>query len=279
MTSAQQRRKARGAFAAAVAGNGPVNLTEAALLIGAEDDPLADLADARARLRALVDGAADLAAARAPADAAQALARHLHDRAGLHGNHEDYYQPANSHLHRVLESRAGIPVSLAVVYLHVARAHGLAATGIGFPGHFLVGIGSGQTQVLLDPWAGEVLDPPALAALAERCQVPSSRLGGALAPVSERAILARMLANLREIHRARSDHLAVLACCDRAVLAAPDAPAERLERAACYVALEAFGLAQAELSALLDHVPAGPLREDITRRLGELAGRARTTLH
>lgn len=279
MSTATLRLAARAAFAEAVAADRAVDLTQAALCIGAEDDPGADLAGARARLDALSAQVPGLAAARAPTQAAQALAEHLHTGAGLHGNAGEYYDPANSHLHRVLERRVGIPVSLAVVYLHVARAHGLAAEGIGFPGHFLVGIGPGTARALLDPWDGKVLDPPALNALAARCQVPPSRLSQALAPVGERAILTRMLANLREIHRARGNHVAALACCDRAVLAAPDAPAERLERAACYVALEAFGPAQAELAALLEHVPPGPLREDIARRLADLAARAPTTWH
>src|SRR5262249_24837968 len=66
------------------------------------------------------------------------LPRLLDDEAGLEGNERYYYDPRNSFLNQVVDRRKGIPVTLAVVYVEVARRAGIGAAGVGFPGHFLV---------------------------------------------------------------------------------------------------------------------------------------------
>ena len=84
-----------------------------------------------ARLRARLDDESDLAGRVA---AACDLLFHVER---FRGNRDDYEDPRNSYLDQVLERRQGIPITLSIVFVDVARRAGLDASGIGFPGHFL----------------------------------------------------------------------------------------------------------------------------------------------
>ena len=90
-----------------------------------------------------------------PADPAT-LTRFIHEVAGFRGNTDDYYDPANSYIDRVLSSKRGIPISLALVHLCLAERIGLEAWGINFPGHVLVGY-QGLDQAYVDPFSGRYL--------------------------------------------------------------------------------------------------------------------------
>lgn len=71
-------------------------------------------------------------------DAVRAFNEYFYDEQGFSGNRERYDDPRNSFLNEVLNRRTGIPISLAVVYLEVARRAGLRIAGVNFPGHFLL---------------------------------------------------------------------------------------------------------------------------------------------
>ncbi len=68
----------------------------------------------------------------------KALNEYLFDELGFTGNRDKYEDPRNSCLNEVLERRTGIPLTLSIVYMEVARRAGLQVDGINFPGHFLV---------------------------------------------------------------------------------------------------------------------------------------------
>lgn len=148
----------------------------------------------------------------------------LFDELRFTGNVTDYYDPRNSYLNLVLERRLGIPITLALVLMEVARRAGLAADGVGFPGHFLVRVelGGGLGPRLIDPFRGRVLDEQGLAAL--HAQVsgalarPDPRL---LAPVGKRSILERMLQNLRKIFRDRGEVASLRVVLDRLAVLRP----------------------------------------------------------
>jgi regulator of sirC expression with transglutaminase-like and TPR domain len=181
-----------------------------------------------------LDGLAQRLRRRLPADAAalqrlRALNRYVFEELGFAGNVNDYYDPANSYLDQVLARRRGIPISLAVVYLELAQQIGLRASGISFPGHFLVRVrlqGAALTQgaagasggdVVMDPFVGRSLSREELAhRLADfRSRLPYEALetdlplAQALRPASPRDIVARMLRNLQEVHRSRGDGAAL----------------------------------------------------------------------
>jgi regulator of sirC expression with transglutaminase-like and TPR domain len=113
------------------------------------------------------------------------------------GNADDYYDPDNSYLHRVLATRRGIPISLAVLFAELARHVGLEVEGIAFPSHFLLRANLHEGVVIIDPFSGRSLDREALERRATPYGLPLERL---LQPASPRQILVRMLNNLSAIH-------------------------------------------------------------------------------
>ncbi|MGD9531702.1 transglutaminase family protein [Pseudonocardia sp.] len=121
------------------------------------------------------------------------------------GNAADYYDPRNSLLPHVLGRKLGIPITLAVVCIEVGRRAGITLHGVGMPGHFLVGAGSGDDAVLVDVFdRGRLLDAAGAEARFREIAGPDAPFGPQLlTPTSTRAILARMLENLRGIYRAR----------------------------------------------------------------------------
>jgi regulator of sirC expression with transglutaminase-like and TPR domain len=173
---------ARSTFARLVQrAEGDVPLDEAALAIAATADPGADVGAALARLDAL--------AAACPAPTLEGLRDHLYRTERFRGNADDYYDPANSYLDRVLERRLGIPITLAVVLMEVGRRIGVRIEGVNAPAHFLVR----HDERLLDPFDGAAEVVPGF--------VPA----GALTPAGPHAILARMLANLKQVFLQRGD--------------------------------------------------------------------------
>lgn len=83
-----------------------------------------------------------------PTDSISALRQILARREGFRGNLDDYFNPSNSYLHRVLQTRMGIPLTLALVYLFAGQRAGLEIYGINTPGHYLAGMGG----VIFDPF-------------------------------------------------------------------------------------------------------------------------------
>ena len=151
-----------------------------------------------------VDTAATLArldamAARVDGDTHLALRRVIAIEDGIGGNVDDYHDPANSFLHRVLETRRGIPISLSVLWIEIGRRAGIEMVGVGLPGHFVVYAG-GQ---MVDPFHyGEAIG------FDEAAGLVAAALGGAprldrswLSPVDTTGIVQRMLRNLETVYR------------------------------------------------------------------------------
>lgn len=209
-----------------------LDVAEAALWIEAEADPRCDVAAARARLASLAADAAEHLHATAGAPSrADGLVRFLYEEAGLRGNDADYYDPRNSYLSAVLARGLGIPITLSIVYVDVARRLGLAAAGVGFPGHFLARVDDGAGGAsIVDPFHGRVLDRSDLRALLLRAAGPAAQLHAQLlAPTPPREIVARLLRNLKHAHAQRGEVEAALTCSERLLLVSPD-PAEERDR-------------------------------------------------
>lgn len=245
-------------------------LLEAAISLGQDEYPQLDVQQVLAE----VDGLLERLRRRLPADAPalhklRLLNRFFFEELGFAGNRNHYYDPDNSYLHRVLERRRGIPVSLAVLWLELAQGVGLDAHGVGFPGHFLVKAqvptpfsqadhaAKPVAQVVIDPFSGESLSREELLERLETWRSSEGRetryahipadaaadfsLAWHLRTLSSRDILARMLRNLKEIHRGQRDWQRMVAVEDRLLVLLPGAWEEYRDR----------GLAQAELG----HVP------------------------
>ncbi|MEM9461847.1 MAG: transglutaminase-like domain-containing protein [Myxococcota bacterium] len=120
---------------------------------------------------------------------------------GIGGNTRHYEDPANSYLDRVLERSCGLPIALSVLAVHLARHIGVPLRGIGFPGHFMVGLHlDGPNPLVLDPFnRGRMLDGDELDTLLTHATGhahPPQAWRRWLRPASGREILMRMLRNL-----------------------------------------------------------------------------------
>lgn len=226
-------------FAAVVQGDeADLQLDVAALLIGAWEHDVFDVEPHQRALDALADrAAAAVGAAAGPDEAGQLLAGMLFGELGFRGNTDDYYDPRNSFLSEVLARKVGIPISLSVVYIEVARRLGIPAAGVAFPGHFLVRVDGGREPLILDPFdGGAALDRSALEALLARASGPDARLDEvSLAPAPKRAILVRMLNNLAAIYGRTADTFRSLEVLERLAVLDPSdtrivASLERLRR-------------------------------------------------
>lgn len=179
---------------------------------------------------------------------------------GFGGNVNDFYDPDNSYLQAVLRTRRGIPISLAVLWIELAQGLKLKARGVGFPGHFMVKVQLPKGQVVIDPFTGHSLSREELSerlepfqqrgGLADDFDVP---LGLYLQTAAPRDIVARMLRNLKEIHRSQEDWTRLVAVQDRLIVLLPDAWGEYRDRGLAYAAQGLAGQALSDLEVYLDH--------------------------
>lgn len=147
----------------------------------------------------------------------EALNDYLFNRIGFRGNTDDYYDPCNSFLNEVLTRRTGIPITLSLIYVDVARRLGLPAKGIGLPGHFIAGVKVSGKRILVDAYAGgKILTEAECDLLVRRATKYSGPFQPSwLQPARPREIVARMLNNLRGVYVQReswAESIAVLNC-------------------------------------------------------------------
>jgi regulator of sirC expression with transglutaminase-like and TPR domain len=244
-----------------------LDLLTGALLIARDAHPGLDLSEQRARLDELARPLKHRGlSALPPTVQARVLSDYLYVLCGFHGAKADYYEPRNSFLNEVLDRRTGIPISLAVVYIEVARRVGVDAKGVGFPGHFLVRLGAPpgspaserNEPVIVDPFhQGRLLDEGALEQLLRRANVRAPLSAEMLEPARSRHVVARMLMNLRGIYTQRGDGPRLLLTLDRLIDLLPDLSSEVVERAKLYESLGAPGAALADYQRYLALEPDG----------------------
>ena len=276
---------ARERFALIAAGpEAEIDLAEAALWLAAESCEGIDVPRSLARLDALADALrGPVARGISLAERVAALNHELFEVHGFRGAHDDYYDPRNSFLNEVLERRRGIPISLCVLYMEIARRLGLHVEGISFPGHFLAkavaapasgDAGGLPEEILIDAFEGRVLS-------FEECQERLRVVLGAqvaltpdlLRAASKKQILLRMLSNLKSIHAALEQYEAALACCDRSLLLVPDAPLEHRDRGLIYNSLDCVRPALTDLERFLALSPDGEGSGAIRRLVAALRQR------
>jgi regulator of sirC expression with transglutaminase-like and TPR domain len=143
-------------------------------------------------------------------DAVRAFNEYLYDESGYCGNRDRYDDPRNSFINEVMDRRTGIPISLAVVYLEVARRAGLRIEGVNFPGHFLLrapvsdapGERYGASDVIIDPFHGGALLSEVDCRLLLRQHVGEEAAFDPtlLEPATRHQIVVRMLVNLKRLY-------------------------------------------------------------------------------
>jgi regulator of sirC expression with transglutaminase-like and TPR domain len=238
----------------------PIPLDEAALAIAAEEYPALDPAPYLAQLDALAARVRRTAPGPLrPAPALRALREVLVDEEGFRGNVEEYGDPRNSFLNDVLDRKLGIPISLSVVWMEVARRCGLALRGVGFPGHFLAKVETAGLDVFVDAFhGGELLGTDEVLARFR------ARSGGReldprhLAPVTPRQLLGRMLGNLARIYDERRDPVGSWWIADRLLLLRPAHLEALRDRGLAAGRLGSLDAAERDLGAYLSRAPEAP---------------------
>jgi regulator of sirC expression with transglutaminase-like and TPR domain len=241
-----------------------------------------DLAEANLLLCAEARDGLDMASALAHVEGLARLARDagvvpvLRDQ-GFRGAHEDYDDPRNSLLDTVLERRRGIPIALATLALAVARRVGVPMAGVGMPGHFVLADLSGATPEYIDPFGGwRRLDVADCAELVARTTGLPFRAEH-LAPVSDRAVLARTLLNLRGSYLRRRRPVAALWTVELAMIVAPEDAALVAGSVVLLGAAGRYEEAEAAAAAFLAAHPDHPAAGGVEVQLDVLADLRRRT--
>ncbi|MBK5931358.1 SirB1 family protein [Halochromatium salexigens] len=210
-------------------------------------------------------------------DQVRAFNHFLFEEHGFAGNQDDFYDPRNSFLDQVLDRRLGIPITLSVLYIEIAARLGLPAYGVGFPGHFLVRIGRGDTALMLDVYAGGVALPESeldlrLADLYGQGTLSIQSHPALLRPATKREILVRMLRNLIGIYRDRGERVNRLAALTASLTLAPDLPDELCERGLLYRDLDYAPAALGDLRRFVEVSDDAEQIAAVTQIIDELGG-------
>ena len=188
------------------------DLARVALAIARVEYPSLDPAPYLEQLDAMaVQARSRMAAADGSLEGAvRALNEYLFDESGFCGNRDRYDDPRNSFINEVMDRRTGIPISLAVVYLEVARRVGLRVEGVNFPGHFLLrapasdfpGGRHGTGDVIIDPFHGGALltEVDCRQLLRQHVGEDAAFDPALLAPATRHDIVVRMLVNLKRLY-------------------------------------------------------------------------------
>jgi serine protease Do len=244
-----------------------IDLIHAALLLAKLDNDEVDVEAYRAE----VEHMAKKAAEGLPKDAAdearlKALNAFFFEKRGFHGSRGDYYNRSNSYLNEVIDDREGLPITLCVLYMDLARRMGVTVVGIGLPGQFVTrhvpAKGEGKFIDVFD--RGELMT--AAEAKKKGSDFAGRDIGDEfLKPVGKRAIITRMLSNLLNVARGEKDVDAGLRYLDGILMLQPDDGQIRAMRAGIFLSkgMKAEGLADIEY--LIDHPSTGVDVQELKR--------------
>jgi serine protease Do len=184
----------------------------------------------------------------------KALNTFFFEKRGFHGSRGDYYNRSNSYLNEVIDDREGLPITLCVLYMDLARRIGVNVVGVGLPGHFV-------TRHMPKEGDGKFID------VFERGELMTAdeakKKAGSftdrkindefLKPVSKKAIVVRMLHNLLRVAQGEQDVDGGLRYLDGILTLDPTAGQERMMRAGIYLSKAMKVEALTDVQYLIDH--------------------------
>lgn len=198
----------------------------------------------------------------------RATGEYLFGELGFKGNDADYYNPDNSCLNRVLETRLGIPISLSVIYIEIARRLAKPVSGVGLPGHFIVLYDDGRFRAWIDPFhQGALVDEARCCELAQMEALDPELL----APVDKRYIAMRMINNLRRVYFTRHEPEKAIRVLNLLIAADPASADEHKQLGVALLQQRRMGDALVEFRRYLELSPNAPDRERIEEQLRAVA--------
>lgn len=235
-----------------------IDLAKAALYIAQEEYPELDPEEYLNSLNTMaIEAEERLSLRRYPLRVIQTLNQYLYDDLGFAGNTQNYYDPRNSFFNEVIDRRLGIPITLSLIYLEIARRIDFPMVGIGMPGHFLIRPNFPDMEIFVDTFnRGDIL-------FMEDCQTKLSQLYQKnvplqpefLAPVTHRQFLVRMLTNLKQIYIEKQELEKALAAVERILLLFPGVAFELRDRGLLCYRLGRFSEAVSDLESYLAKAP------------------------
>ncbi len=254
-----------------------LDLAQAALLIASMEYPDLDMAyyleqlDVLARRVRMVlalpepDILPQLPPQIEPLAVIKALNRVLFCEEHFHGNVTDYRNPANSFFNKVLEEHRGIPITLSLLYMEVAKRVGIQIDGVGLPFHFLVRCHLSHGIIYIDPFEnGQFLSERDCRELIRQKARGRIKFHAQwFEPVSHKRFLVRMLNNLKHIYLQAEDYTRALSICNLIILLLPDAAMEQRDRGVIHLQLKHYARALHDLTTYIESAPQAEDHDEI----------------
>ena len=245
-----------------------IKLDEAALLIAAETEESIDiplyleaLDQLALKFQSGLESSAELGIS------VNRLIDFIHVDEGFSGNVKNYYDPGNSYLNRVIDTRHGIPISLALIHIALGDRLNIPVKGISFPGHFLIQYGS-ELSIIVDPFSGRILSKPDCSTLLQQIAGPKAVLQDEyFETASNKDILIRILDNLKQIFWRKKSWDESKACIDKQLLLLPETAEFNIQLGAVHEMQGNITLAQQVYIGVLQQSENEQLRNVASKRL------------
>ena len=266
----RRRNEARHRLARQLAGKTSLDVIQAALWIACEEYPDMDvkaeiktLADLCRECATRVDGESN------PFARLDSVRAFMFEEMGFHGNVENYDDPRNSFLNEVIALRTGNPLTLSLVFSEMARAASFEVRGVGLPGHFVLRTKWDGRTIYVDPFnGGDVITEDDCRDLVERSTGRSSLFRRRhLEGVTGRAMIGRMLLNLKHLYLNRSDYGRALSVVERLLLVSPGNTREIRDKGFLEAHLGMPAEAIADLETYLHLAPRAPDVDSVKGRV------------
>ncbi len=245
-------------------------LDHAALELASIDTPGLDPAPFLDQLNAMASGLGDrMRNFNDGRDFVETAQRYLFGELGFRGNQEDFFDPRNSCLNQVLERRTGIPITLSVLYMEIARRLQMPVYGISLPRHFVIQFDDGNYSTFIDPYnGGKAITAHECFALAG-AEVADPVL---LRRASKKDIVIRMLQNLRGVYLRRSDWARTVQTLDLLLVGAPEVAGLYKQRGLLQIELRHMQAARTDLERYLALEPDAADRDDVRKQIQAIHG-------
>ncbi len=243
-----------------------IDLIRSALVLARTEYPALDIEEYAGRIERMSRRAAVLAAGLGGPGIRAALNQVMFEEGNLRGNREDYYDPRNSFLNDVLDRGLGIPITLSIIYMEVAKRVGFLLAGVGMPGHFLLKhYGDDGQEIVIDCFnRGDILSR-------QDCQSRLDEIySGEMAmrpeflhPISRRQILTRMLNNLKTVYLSTRNFRKALPIADLILVIHPRSAEDVKQRALLRYSMGMHALAAEDLDEYLKISPTASDGEEV----------------
>ena len=190
------------------------------------------------------------------------LNEYMFDILGFQGDNDDYYNPRNNFLNVVIDKRSGIPITLSIIYIEIAKAIGLELKPVGFPGHFLVKY---SEELILDPFnRGSLLDIEDLQDLLDATYGEGVEFEPEyLNDVESDKILIRILRNLKGSYMESFNYEKAMHCINMVLGLEPESPEDIRDKGIVQLRLLQKDLALISRNRYLELAPEADDVDDI----------------